>query len=242
VPLVVLAALIPGVIELIRRRDERGFVLLRVLAVLLLVSYSVMAAKFMRYALPILAVIDLIAAVGAVSGMSWVSRRLRPSEVGSRFARVAVPAMALAALSVVNLSVAPFYSSFQNVVGSHLAPPGLTFPEETYDYGIREAVAVIARSAPAHAVIVSDAPGVVSHYLLNSGRSDLRVRSLSREGLPGGTGESWVIVQDEHMSFENQLVVRQLRRQGKPWREFRARETLAAQIFRIGAKSCCVTL
>jgi hypothetical protein len=242
VPLVVLAALIPGVTELIRRRDERGFVLLRVLAVLLLVSYSVMAAKFIRYALPILAVVDLIAAVGAVAGMSWVLRRLRPSKVGSRFVRVAVPTIAIAALSVGNVSVAPFYSSFQNVAGSHLAPPGLTFPEETYDYGVREAVAVIARSAPAHAVIVSDAPGVVSHYLLTSGRSDLRVRSLSREGLPGGTGESWVIVQDEHMSFENQLVVGQLRRQGKPWREFRTGETLAAQIFRIGAKPCCAIL
>ena len=167
---------------------------------------------------------------------------MRSSPAGSRFVRVAAPAIAIAGLSVGNLSVAPFYSSFQNVVGSHLAPTGLTFPEETYDYGVREAVAVIARFAPAHAVIVSDAPGVVSHYLRSSGRSDLGVRSLSREGLPGGTGESWVIVQDEHLSFENQLVVGQLRRQRKPWREFRTGETLAAQIFRFGATPCCATL
>src|SRR5205807_4857231 len=64
IPLVVLAALVPGAIEIVRRRHERGFVLLRVLVVFLLVPYSLMAAKFMRYALPMFAAIDLAAAVG----------------------------------------------------------------------------------------------------------------------------------------------------------------------------------
>src|SRR5437867_1402843 len=64
VPLVVLAALLPGAIELVRRHRERGFVLLRVLAVFVLVPYSLMAAKFLRYSLPMVATLDLIASVG----------------------------------------------------------------------------------------------------------------------------------------------------------------------------------
>src|SRR5262249_39071191 len=74
-PLVVLAALVPGVIQMARRHRERGMVLLRVLIVLLLVSYSLMAAKFLRYALPMFVVIDLIAAVGLVEGVRWLLRK-----------------------------------------------------------------------------------------------------------------------------------------------------------------------
>jgi hypothetical protein len=242
VPLVVLAALIPGVVQIIRRRHDRGFVLLRVLAVFLLVPYSLMAAKFLRYALPMLLVIDLTAAVGVAAGMRWLVRTLRVPHLGPGFARVVVPAMVSATLAFANLSVAPFYSSFQNPLGSRAAAPGSTFPEENYDYGVREAVAEIARAAEPDAVIVSDAPAVVSHYLLSSRRSDLRVRSLSRDGVPAGVGEFWVIAQVEHTTFENQLLVDQLRRERAPWQEYRAGGTVAAQVFRIKVKTCAATL
>jgi hypothetical protein len=242
VPVVVLAAGIPGVIELVRRREDRGFVLLRVLAIFLVVPYSLMAAKFLRYALPILLVVDLTAAVGAVATMTWLVRRLRAAPVSSDFVGVAVPTALAAVLVVANLSAAPFYPSFQNLIGSRIAAPGSTFPEESYDYGVREAVAAIAQSAQPNAVIVSDAPGVVAHYLRSSGRSDLRVRSLSREGLPVLADESWVIVQDEHTTFENQLVVDQLRRGRAPWQELRAGGVVAAQVFRVGAKPCAASL
>jgi hypothetical protein len=45
-----------------------------------------------------------------------------------------------------------------------------------------------------------------------------------------------VIAQDEHMTFENQLVVDHLRRHEAPWREFHAGDVLAAQVFRIGRR------
>src|SRR5262249_39744180 len=61
VPLVVLAAVVPGVIEMVRRRRQRGVVLLRVMAIFVILPYSLMAAKFLRYSLPMLATLDLIA-------------------------------------------------------------------------------------------------------------------------------------------------------------------------------------
>ena len=82
------------------------------------------------------------------------------------------------------------------------------------------------------AFIVSDAPAVVGYYLETSGRADLRVRSLSGQGISYGATESWVIVQDEHSTFENARVVEHLRQHATPWREFYARDTLAAQVFR----------
>src|SRR5258706_15727600 len=75
VPLAVFEVAFAGGIELIRRRHERGSVLLRVLLLFLLVPYSLMAAKFLRYALPMFAVIDVMAAVGIVSGGAWLLRK-----------------------------------------------------------------------------------------------------------------------------------------------------------------------
>src|SRR5262249_34968832 len=111
-------------------------------------------------------------------------------------------------------------------------PPA--FPEETYDYGIREAVAGIAAVAAPSAVIVSDAPAVVEHYVQERARPDIRVRWLSADGLDRRAGESWAVVQDEHLTFENQALVAQLRARGTPWREIRVDDRVAAQIYRLG--------
>jgi hypothetical protein len=236
VPLVVLAAAVPGLIEIVRRRHERGFVLLRVLLVFLLVPYSLMAAKFLRYALPMLATLDLLAAVGLVAGIGWLLRKGWLSPV----TRVTVATLA-GAISIVGLVAAPqlaapYYSLFQNGIGARRAAPAVAFPEETYDFGVREAVAAIATAAEPSAVIVTDAPAVAAHYLDGSGRSDLLVRSLSVDGIPHGSHEVWVIAQDEHMTYENQLVVEHLRQHETPWREFHAADALAAQVFRMGGR------
>jgi hypothetical protein len=236
VPLVVLAAAVPGLIEIVRRRHERGFVLLRVLLVFLLVPYSLMAAKFLRYALPMLATLDLLAAVGLVAGIGWLLRKGWLSPV----TRVTVATLA-GAISIVGLVAAPqlaapYYSLFQNGIGARRAAPAVMFPEETYDFGVREAVAAIATAAEPSAVIVTDAPAVAAHYLDGSGRSDLLVRSLSVDGIPHGSHEVWVIAQDEHMTYENQLVVEHLRQHETPWREFHAADALAAQVFRMGGR------
>jgi hypothetical protein len=206
-----------------------------VLLVFLLLPYSLMAAKFIRYTLPLLATLDLIAAVGLVAGIGWLLRKgwlARPTRV-----TVAVLAIVVSIVGLVTApeSAAPFYSLFQNSIGARRAA-GTTFPEETYDFGVREAVAAIAGVAAPSAVIVSDAPAVAAHYLADSGRPDLQIRSLSSDGIAHGPHETWVIVQDEHQTFENQLVVEQLRRRETPWREFYAADALAAQVFRVGGR------
>jgi len=236
VPLVVLAALVPGIIEMVRRRRERGFVLLRVLAVFLVVPYSLMAAKFLRYSLPMLATLDLIAAVGLVSGIGWLLRKTWLPEP----TRVAVAALAVAVFGagvvLAQQTAAPHYSLFRNTVGARVNVDPPAFPEETYDFGVREAVGGIAAVAAPSAVIVSDAPAVVTHYLRGQSRRDLQVESLSAHGLDARLRETWVIVQDEHLTFENQRLVGQLRARETPWREIRIDDRVAAQIFRVGER------
>jgi hypothetical protein len=239
VPLVVLGAAFAGGIELIRRRHERGFVLLRVLLLFLLVPYSLMAAKFLRYALPLFAIVDILAGVGVVSGVAWLLRKgWLPRSVRIVTAAAAIGVLVVGAVTA-PASAGPFFSLFQNGIGERLAPPAVTFPEETYDFGVREAVSAIAESAAPAAVIVSDAPDVVAHYLKLGTRPDLRAASLSSSGIPSREPEVWVIVQDEHITFENQLLVSQLRRTA-PWREFGVGNARAAQVFRIERRfPCC---
>ena len=233
VPLVVLAAAVAGVIEIVRRRDERGFVLLRVFAVFLIVPYSLMAAKFLRYSLPMLATVDLTAAVGIVSGLAWLSRKQWLSIATRRVTATAAVVVVAVALLRAQHDAAPYYPLFRNAIGARLDGRHTAFPEETYDYGVREAVAEIAAVAAPAAVIVSDAPAVVAHYLSAQTRRDLQVRALSGHGIDPRVPESWVIVQDEHITFENASLVSQLRAAARPWREIAIDDRLAAQIFRI---------
>jgi len=59
---------------------------------------------------------------------------------------------------------------------------------------------------------------------------------LSADRIPPRARETWVIVQDEHITFENQRVVEQLRARERPWAQFHAAGALAAQVFRLSGR------
>jgi hypothetical protein len=236
VPIVVLAALVAGAIELVRRRHERGFVLLRVLAVFVIVPYSLMAAKFLRYSLPMVATVDLLAAVGLVSGIEWLLRKGWLSPLTRAAAAAATAAIFAAGIVLAQQTAAPYYSLFRNAIGDRVNARPTAFPEETYDYGVREAADRIAAVAAPSAAIVSDADGVVAHYLREQRRSDIAVESLSAHGFDARGRDTWVIVQDEHLTFENQQLVAQLRARQAPWREIRIDGRTAAQVFHVEAR------
>src|SRR5439155_11612582 len=143
VPLGVLAAAIAGLVWIGRRPSHRGATFVRVFLVLTLLPYSLVASKFVRYMLPMLAVTDIAAGVGA----AWLVRELtRRSRGAHRAPIVAACALALIAPSAAQIAaVGPYYGLAENVVGASLAPRGSLFPDdEMYDAGVGEAVAAIA--------------------------------------------------------------------------------------------------
>jgi hypothetical protein len=229
-PLATLAAAAIGLVPLVRARGERGFVWLRVFLCVQLIGYSVVAAKFQRYGLSLLLLTDILAAVGVVRTVEWLST-FDWHPVLRRVATAGVPAAVVIATVLAALSARPFYSLHQNAIGAVLARPAAVFPEETYDYGVREAVSDIARQAGPRAAVISDAPAVVSHYAEAIGRRDLQVLSLSQSGV-SRRGDEWVIVQDEHLSFENRASVRRLR-ELPAWREYRIRDSRALQLYHL---------
>jgi 4-amino-4-deoxy-L-arabinose transferase-like glycosyltransferase len=227
-PLPVLVGAAAGLWLLVARRRERGFVWLRVFLVIQMIGYAIFAAKFQRYALPLLIVVNMLAA----AGLAGLGGRLRArSGAAGRFPIAAAGACAVVAVSAVSAwAAAPFYSIHRNVVGAAQAPAVTIFPEEAYDYGVREAVRAIAAAAAPGAAIVSDAPLVVEHYLSQLARPDLSVQTLSLDGLHG-RAEAWVLVQESHIYFENAGIVAQLRQSRRPWREYRLDGTVVLEVY-----------
>jgi hypothetical protein len=207
VPLAVLVAGVAGIMLLARTRGRGPLFVLTFLA-LTLVPYSVVAVKFLRYMLPTLAMIDIAAAVAAAGMVSTL--RLGRSGPATKAAYAAAITVVLAAPVLAWSSARTFPSLYRNAVGQHLSPHALWFPpDELYDAGLREAVGEVALRAHRSATIVTDAPSVVSFYLVRFGRPDVEVvRTSANRPRP----DDWFIVQDGRVYFENQKAVREARR------------------------------
>ena len=211
VPVMVLVALAAGLWQLVERRRERGYVFARVFLVFILLPYSLLGVKFVRYILPIFAIVDVIAAAGIV----WILGRIARLRIAAS-RRWLVPAAAALFIAAPLFSVVdarPFYGLAQNAIGTALFPAGYLFPDDDFnDVHVREAVRAVARMADPGAAIASDASEVVQEYLKLFGRTDMTSVSLSHDGMPPATRETWVIAQDGHTYFENAAVLDELSR------------------------------
>lgn len=231
-PLPVLGAMTLGLVQLVRRRRQRGAVFGRVFLLFFLLPASLAASKFGRYMLPTLVVFDLVAALGLAWAFDLVARVRRP--VVRRLAATGLTVAVVGAPLVEQIRWSPYQSLYQNSFGSALAEPGLISPnDELYDIGVREAVAWIAQRAAPGASIASDAPGVVEEYLGRYGRSDIEARYLSMAGVAPPPVESWLLAQDSHACFESIQVVEQVRNRQRPGFVHRVRGTTAVAAYRL---------
>lgn len=222
VSLVTLGAAAAGLVWVWRHPRHRGAAFIRVFLVFTLVPYSFVASKFLRYMLPTLAALDVAAGVG----LARIARRL--GEGGQLAALVA-----FALVGVQAVGAAPYYALAQNAVGERLFAPGSLFPDdEFYDAGMRQAVGDVARAAAPGAVVCSDAAAVVAEYLDRDGRADVASRSIAHDGIPPGSGEVWVVVQDGHTYFENAAVVDLVERRLTPSFDVRIAGVSAARVYR----------
>lgn len=231
-PLPVLAAIGVGLVELVRRRRERGGVFARVFLLFFLLPSSLAAAKFARYLLPTLVVLELVAALGVVRALDlatrWRAPRLRTAAAAAIAASVVVGALNA------QVTAAPVASVHLNAIGHRLATPGALFPnDELYDVGMREAVEWIAGRAAPGASLASDAPGVVAEYVRRAGRPDLEARSLAQDGIPSPPAEAWLLAQNSHACFESEQLVAQVRRRQRPVFIYRVRGTPSVEVFHL---------
>lgn len=231
VPLSILLAFGLGLVQVVIRRRDRGYVFARVFLVFTLIPYSLVASKFVRYMLPMFVFVDLIAAIGIV----WLLRQMwqTPHSAPRAWAGALAAVVFVVSPSAATLSAAPHYGLYQNRIGAAVSRQGLLFPhDELYDAGVREAVAFVAARADRGATVLSETPAVVRTYLDRLARPDVESGALSHGPLPGPRAEVWLLVQDGRIYFENAALVDNLRRRNSPVMEIRVLEHRAVQVFR----------
>ncbi len=233
IPIVVLAAIACGLVWSWRHRRERGAVFIRVFLLFTVLPYSLIAGKFLRYMLPVLAVLDITAALGVVA---LLRRTTRLAPRWQTLAAAAIITPVIVAPLTQQVSAAPFYSLSMNSVAARLLPAGSLFPDdEFYDGGTREAVQKIAANALPGAVICSETPDVVDEYLRRSGRLDVHACAIARDGLPMRTSETWVLVQQGHRYFENSATLDLVRAHERPWLDVPFGGVSAVQVYRLSS-------
>ena len=232
----VLAAFAAGLVVLARRRREPGAAFLLVMLVLWVVPYSLAGAKWLRYTLSLMPFVYMTAAVGVVALTRGLLALLRVGR-GRRPALASLAGAASLALFVglpawAAFKAAPHYALYTNALSPR--PPGYYFPhDEFYDDGLREAVRLVAARAPRGAVVASEAPGVVRHYLARYGRGDLRPRTISdpRFDVTAEAPPVYAILQRGRTYFENRDEMARVRAGFRPEQQVVVVGAVAAEIY-----------
>ncbi len=218
VPLPVVAALAAGLAVCARRWREPGPAFLLLMFLLWVVPYSLVGAKWLRYALSLMPFVYMIAAVGVVAMVracaGWASSTRSPrGNLAWGATGAAMVTVFVAAPAWIAWKHRPHYALYTNALAAGRA--GYFFPhDEFYDDGLREAIKYVAEHAPPGAVVGHETPGVVRHYLEKFGRTDLRPRVISDPSFdaPATTAPAYFILQRGRTYFENRAEFDAIRR------------------------------
>ena len=215
VPLSVLLASLVGLGVSIRRWRHPGHAFVLFMLFFWIVPYSLIGAKWLRYTLSLMPFVYMLAAVGIVTLITWVSRMLEKAGAkrAMQFAGVAILVGVLVVWPAwVAYANGPHYALYTNELAAGRA--GYYFPhDEFYDDGLREAIRYVCDTAPNGALIVNETSGVVRYYLEKFSRPDLQSRVLSDPNftITGDEPEAYVILQNGRTYFENQEEMKTVR-------------------------------
>jgi hypothetical protein len=197
-----------------------------------IVPYSLAGAKWLRYALSLMPLIYILAAVGVMAVVRYLLQRF--SHVPR--ANAIVPALAVLIFVVAPAWSAyasgPHYALFTNVLGNGRA--GYYFPhDEFYDDGLREAIDFVSRTAPEGAVMAHETPAVARYYLGRFNRPDLKSHAISTNDFDPAkvTEPAFVIVQSGRIYFENRDKLEYVKQHYSKVHEIRIDGLIAAEVF-----------
>jgi 4-amino-4-deoxy-L-arabinose transferase-like glycosyltransferase len=229
-PIPVLLATLLGLVFVFSDRRTLASVFLRIMLVLLILPFSLVAAKWIRYLLDMLPFVFLIAGYGAekihegLRLLEWPTAR-RMGLAAAGIALVAWPAAETVVWS-------PLYPLYLNSLGGGRSNMARIFPhDEVYDLGVREAVEFTCKVAPLGARLAVSNPLAVSYYLQKCGRGDILVgvmydpRYLPRRG-------DFLLIQESRRYFETEDLFREVARTGRELREVGVEGVVTARIYR----------
>jgi len=232
VPIMILAGLIIGLAVSIKRRREVGYAFLLFMFFFWIVPYSLVGGKWLRYTLSVMPFVYMLAAVGVVALVSWLTSQFPKWKHGPIvFSSMAVALFVLAPAGIA-LANGPHYALYTNAFAPEKA--GFYFPhDEYYDDGLREAIKYVCEQAPPGATIAHETPGVSRHYLELYGRTDLNSHPISATDfdLRNASGPVYAIVQRGRTYFENKDEIEYARTNFRKLHEVKVNESSAVEVF-----------
>jgi hypothetical protein len=235
VPLPVIIAFVIGLVESVRNRRHSGHAFLLLMFVLWIVPYSLIGAKWLRYALSLMPFVYMIAAVGVVTIIRWLTalvEKISPARARA-FVAAIVMLVFIALPAWTAYANGPHYALYTNRLASP-GSAGFYFPhDEFYDDGLREAIKYVCDNAPQGATIVHETPAVARYYLQKFGRGDLQSRVLSDSKLSVSDlpRPSFIIVQRGRTYFENQAKIEEIKANLPKVYEVKVQSITAAEVY-----------
>ena len=229
-PLLVLAAFLIGLVLSFRRWRHAGHAFLIFMFLFWLVPYSLIGGKWLRYTLSVMPFVYMLAAVGVVGLIRWITTRFAGSRRMVVTVLIVVVFVGLPAWTA--FANGPHYALYTNALAADKA--GFFFPhDEFYDDGLREAIKYVCDVAPNGATIAHETPAVTRHYLASFGRADLKSTTISSNEFDARTvaGPVFVIVQRGRTYFENREELDHVRAHFQRVHEVKVEGLSAAEVY-----------
>jgi len=232
IPLLVLLSFVIGFAASLKRRLHPGHGFVLFMFLFWLVPYSFFGAKWLRYTLSLMPFVYMLAAVGVMELIRFLSRRLNYWRLSQALVTVLVVAIFVGAPTWIAYSAGPHYALYTNALGANKV--GYFFPhDEFYDDGLREAIKFVCDTAPPGATIAHETPAATKYYLEKFGRVDLNSKAMSLPDFDVTKipGKAYFIVQRGRTYFENQDKLALIRANYKKIHEVQVKGMPAAEVF-----------
>jgi hypothetical protein len=238
-PFMVLAGCAAGLPLLFRRRSGDGRYFLLFWLFFWFFPFTFLGGKFTRYFTFALPAVLMTSAVG-LHYLAGLLTRLWPKRPGGAaragYGRLGLGLVVLLSLAA-SLRSAPHYRLYTNFVGGGAARAGDYFPhDEFYDASTRDVAHAVAALAPRDARVASETPELLTYYLRQGGREDLRSVSLSdhaalREFRPGDV----LVVARGRRYFSNDELTARLEAASKPAADIALGRVPSARVYELDA-------
>ena len=232
IPLLVLASFLVGLVVSLKRWRHPGHAFVVFMFLFWIVPYSLIGGKWLRYSLSLLPFVYMIAAVGVIALIGFLSKFLKTSRETSALVSAAAVVAFILLPGWTAYAHGPHYALYTNALGA--GRDGYYFPhDEFYDDGLREAIKFVSDTAPQHSIIAHETPAVTRYYLERFSRPDLNSQVISSADFDPEklAGPAYVIVQRGRTYFENREKVDFIRANFKKVYEVKITGATAAEVF-----------
>jgi hypothetical protein len=232
IPLLVLLSFVIGFVVSVKRRLHPGHAFVLFMFLFWMVPYSVIGAKWLRYTLSLMPFVYMLAAIGVVELVRFLSGRLNASAQMRAVVAAVIVAIFVGAPAWIAYSAGPHYALYTNALAADKV--GYFFPhDEFYDDGLREAIRFVCDNAPQGAIIAHETPAATRYYLEQFQRTDLDSKAISAPDFDPAkiSGPAYFIVQRGRTYFENRDKLAFIRSNFEKIHEVSVNGMSAAEVF-----------